>query len=106
VVGLSVRAYVRRRSCPNLYVAQEICKQQFRIAGGKPSIKVSWKVTAARNDACEQVHAMQVEVEKPGADRGYYFTLELHGAPPEKSIEWARHPQLMKRRQEMQEKAK
>jgi len=28
----------------------------------------------------------------------------LYGAPPEKQIEWARHPQMMKRIQEMQAK--
>ncbi len=69
-------------------------------------MEVSWQVTAVRNDAWEKAHRMQVEVEKPERERGYYLTPELHGAPPEKSIEWARHPQLMKRRQEMREKAK
>ena len=34
-------------------------------------------------------------------ERGYYLHPDLYGAPPEKQIEWARHPELkrMKERQ-------
>jgi hypothetical protein len=38
-----------------------------------------------------------VEVEKSERERGYYIRPELYGAPEEKSIAWARHPELMKR---------
>ncbi len=90
---------------PNLYIAQEMENNSFSIAGGKPSMKVSWQVTAVRNDAWEKAHPMQVEVEKPEREHGYYLTPELYGAPPEKSIEWARHPEMMKRIEEQRAKA-
>jgi predicted LPLAT superfamily acyltransferase len=32
--------------------------------------------------------------------RGFYIHPEFYGAPPEKQIEWARHPQMMKKMQE------
>jgi hypothetical protein len=36
--------------------------------------------------------------------RGFYIHPELYGAPAEKQIQWVRHPQLMKRIQEMRAK--
>ena len=35
--------------------------------------------------------------EKEARLRGFYIHPELHGALPEKQLEWARHPELMKR---------
>jgi hypothetical protein len=64
---------------------------------------VSWQVTGVRQDAFAKVHPLQVEVEKPENERGYYLHPELYGAPPEKSIEWASHPDAMRRMQEMRQ---
>jgi hypothetical protein len=89
---------------PNLHVAQEIQNHSFRIGGGAGGIKVSWQVTAVRQDAWEKVHPMAVEVEKPPRERGYYINIELFGAPPERSIDWAREPQQMKRMRDIQQK--
>jgi hypothetical protein len=33
-------------------------------------------------------------------ERGYYIHPELYGAPEEEQIEWARHPEMMKRMKE------
>ena len=60
-------------------------------------MKISWQVTGIRQDAWANAHRIQVEVEKPERERGYYIHPELYGAPEEKSIAWARHPDLMKR---------
>jgi hypothetical protein len=89
---------------PNLHVAQEIRNHSFTIAGGAPGMKVSWQVTGVRQDAWERTNPMMVEVEKPARERGYYINPELFGAPPEKSIAWARNPQLMKRVKDLQQK--
>ena len=85
---------------PNLYIAQEIQGNSFRIAGGSPSMKVSWQVTGVRQDAYAKAHPLQVEVDKPEKEKGYYIHPELYGQPEEKSIEWARHPEMMKRMKE------
>jgi hypothetical protein len=91
-------------AAPNLHIAQEILNHSFRIAGGAPSMKVSWQVTAIRQDAWEKAHPMTVEVAKAARERGYYLNPELFGAPPERSMEWARNARLMKRVKDLQEK--
>jgi hypothetical protein len=67
-----------------VYIAQEIAGNQFKIAGGKSSLKVSWQVTGSRNDPYAQQHPITVEGEKPAADRGLYLHPELYGQPDTK----------------------
>jgi trimeric autotransporter adhesin len=83
-----------------LYVAEKINNNHFKIAGGKPGLEVSWQVTGIRQDAWANAHRIPVEEEKEPRLRGYYIHPELYGAPPEKQIEWARHPQMMKKMQQ------
>jgi hypothetical protein len=90
---------------PNLYIAQEIENNSFRIAGGQPGSKVSWQVTGIRQDAWANAHRIPVEQEKPDRERGFYIHPELFGVSQEKGIEWARHPEMMKRIKEQREKA-
>jgi hypothetical protein len=73
----------------NLYVAEEITDRSFRIAGGKPGTKVSWQVTARRNDAYMRAHPYVVEKDKPEGERGFYTDPELYGAPKEQGIRYA-----------------
>jgi hypothetical protein len=89
---------------PGLYVAEEIADHHFKIAGGSAGLKVSWQVTAVRRDAFAKAHPLQVDVEKPETERGYYIHPELYGAPRERAIEWARQPETMKWMKEMREK--
>jgi trimeric autotransporter adhesin len=51
------------RSAP-VYIAQEIQNRQFKIAGGRTGMKVSWQVTGVRHDAWAQAHPLQVEGDK------------------------------------------
>jgi hypothetical protein len=53
-----------------IYVAQEITKNQFKIAGGKPGGKVSWQVTGIRQDKWANEHRIPVEEDKPASERG------------------------------------
>jgi hypothetical protein len=55
---------------PNLYVSEEIKDNSFTIAAGRPGMKVSWQVTARRNDACMKAHPYVVERDKPERERG------------------------------------
>jgi hypothetical protein len=80
---------------PNLYVAEEVTNNHFRIAGGKPGMKVSWQVTGVRQDAWANAHRIPVEEEKPVAERGYYLHPELFGQPKEKGIDWVGQPKQM-----------
>ena len=85
-------------------VARKIENNRFEIRTSAPNVEVSWQVTGVRQDAYAKAHPLVVEQEKEARLRGFYIHPELYGAPPEKQIEWARHPQLMKRIQEIRAK--
>jgi hypothetical protein len=78
-------------------VARKIQDQQFTIRTSVPNVEVSWQVTGVRRDAWAKAHPLVVEELKEEKLRGTYIHPELYGAPKEKAIEWARHPELMKR---------
>ncbi len=79
---------------PNLYVAEEISGNHFKIAGGKPGAKVSWQVTGIRQDAYAKAHRINVEEDKPEQQRGHYLHPELFGATEKEAIGTARPPAM------------
>jgi len=66
---------------PNLYIAEEISGNHFRIAGGSSGIKVSWQVTGIRQDAYANAHRILVEMEKSVDERGKYLHPKEYGLP-------------------------
>jgi hypothetical protein len=50
-------------------VASEVSGNQFRVAGGRPGLKVSWQLTGIRHDSYANAHRIQVEVDKPPSER-------------------------------------
>ena len=91
---------------PNLYVAQEINGRRFTISGGAAGMRVSWQVTGIRHDVYAEAHRSPVEQDKAETERGFYLHPELFGQPPEKHVEWARRPELMRRMKEEREQTK
>lgn len=73
---------------PNLYVEAEISNGQFVIAGGVPNKKVSWQITAERNDPYLQQNPdkRNVIITKEGERSGKYLTPELYNQPKEKGM--------------------
>jgi hypothetical protein len=71
---------------PNLYVAEEVSGNRFKIAGGKPGGKVSWQVTGIRQDAYANANRIPVEEVKPLAEQGYYLHPELYGQPDSRRV--------------------
>ena len=53
-----------------VFIADEISGNRFRIAGGRPEMKVSWQVTGIRHDPWAQANRIPVEVDKPAEQRG------------------------------------
>lgn len=53
----------------------------FRIEGGAPGARVSWRVEAVRNDPWVRAYGAPVETEKQGSERGVYQHPELYGQP-------------------------
>ena len=60
-------------SGPDLFVAEEVQNNSFKIAGGKPGMKVSWMVTGVRQDAYAEKNPIRVEEIKPVEERGTYL---------------------------------
>ncbi len=81
-------------------VSSEIQGNRFEIKTSAPNVKVSWQVSAVRQDPWAKAHPLVVEPEKEPRQRGFYLNPELYGAPEQKQIEWSRHPQIMKEVQE------
>jgi hypothetical protein len=54
-----------------------------------------------RQDAYAKANPLVVEQAKDARERGYYIHPELYGASEQQSVEWARHPEMMKKMQEM-----
>ena len=89
---------------PNLYIAEKVTNNQFRVGGGKPGMEVSWQITGIRHDAWADAHRTPVEDTKSDRERGFYLHPELYGQPEDKQIEWARHPNTMRRIKQLHEK--
>lgn len=65
-----------------VYIAEEVRNNRFRIAGGKPGLKVSWQVTGVRQDGWARANPFLTEERKTGAERGRYLhPAELGFAP-------------------------
>jgi hypothetical protein len=64
-----------------VYIADEIGENQFKIAGGKPGLKVSWQVTGIRQDPYAEQHRIPVEEDKSPEERGGYIYPEGYGLP-------------------------
>ncbi len=85
-------------------VDKKISGNSFAIKTDKPNVEVSWQVTGIRQDAWANAHRTPVEQQKDARERGHYLHPELYGAPEEASIAWARHPEQMKRMQDLRKK--
>jgi len=79
---------------PNLYIAEKVHSNNFKIAGGQPGTEVSWQVTGIRHDAWANAHRIPVESAKPASERGSYIHPELFGAPTSKSVGAVHHPMI------------
>jgi hypothetical protein len=70
-----------------LYVAEEIQGTNFKIAGGKPGMRVSWQVTGIRQDAFANANRIPVEEDKVGDERGTYLHPAVHGKPESAGVD-------------------
>lgn len=57
---------------------------RFKIAGGKPGMKVSWQVMGIRQDV--YANRIPVEEDKPKEERGRYAYPQGYGKTPEQGV--------------------
>jgi hypothetical protein len=91
---------------PNLYIADEVSNNQFKIGGGASGAKVSWQVTGIRKDVWAEAHRNPVEQEKPTEEKGLYLNPELYGVGEDRVIGLERkqsRQQMEERSQQMEE---
>ena len=67
-------------------VSKEIANHQFTISTNASNVKISWQITAVRQDAFAKAHPLVVEQEKAVDERGNYVHPELYGQPIDKQI--------------------
>lgn len=79
-------------AAPGLHVAQEINGNRFLIAGAQPGQKISWQVTAARNDLYMQNNPFSAEVNKPARKAGKFLYPQGYGRGQDAS--WFSSPLL------------
>ena len=89
-----------------VYIAEKVSNNRFKIAGGQPNMEISWQVTGIRQDPWANDNRIPVEEYKTDKEIGYYLHPEAYGQPEEKGIEWARNPKRMQRMKEEREKLK
>jgi len=92
------------RPGPNLYIAEEIASNRFKIEGGAPGMKVSWQVTGIRKDAFAEKNRIPVEEQKTGEERGRYLHPDAFGQPQERGISWLHHLPELKRQEHADQK--
>ena len=63
-----------------VYIAEKINNNQFKIAGGRNGMEVSWQITAVRNDPYAQSNPVEVEEAKEAEAIGTYINPEVYGA--------------------------
>jgi len=78
-------------------VSKKVANHQFAIMTDKPNVEVSWQVTGIRQDPWANAHRIPVEQDKATRERGFYLHPELYGAPAERNIALARHPELRRK---------
>jgi hypothetical protein len=88
------------------WIAEEVEHGQFKIGSDATQTKISWQITAVRQDAFAKAHPLIVEQAKPARERGFYQNPELFGQPAERQTEWGRRPQQMERMKETRARQK
>ena len=83
---------------PNLYVAEKVTDNHFRIAGGKPGVEVSWQVTGIRQDSWAEANRIPVEEDKTENEKGYYLHPKQHGKQIEDGIDFQTLPERLKQK--------
>ena len=71
---------------PNLYIAEKVSGNRFKIAGGTEGMEVSWQITGIRKDAYAEKHRIPVEELKKGDEIGHYLHPDAFGLPENMGI--------------------
>ena len=68
-------------------VAEKVTGNWFIIQTDIPNVEVSWQVTGIRKDKWAEANRIQVEMDKPEIEKGYYMHYKEWNQPVEKAID-------------------
>lgn len=85
-IDLSYQLTAVGAAMPNLHVAREVEGNRFAIAGGAAGKRVSWQVTAVRNDPWVRDRGFKADVEKSAEEKGRFLYPEGYGRDETKAI--------------------
>jgi hypothetical protein len=68
---------------PNLFVAEPVSSNQFKIAGGTSGLIVSWQVTGIRQDAYALANPIIVEQDKSSGEPSIFTSMNATESPVE-----------------------
>jgi hypothetical protein len=77
-----------------VYIADKIQNNRFKIAGGRRGLEVSWQLTGVRRDPWAVANRIPVEEDKPEEEQGTYLHPELHGQPLDRHVRRVRCPAM------------
>ena len=63
----------------NVYIAEKVSNNRFKIAGGSPGLEVSWQISGVRDDPYARTNPITVESEKISSLKGKYLHPEAYG---------------------------
>jgi hypothetical protein len=75
-------------------IVKELAHNHFTLETSKPSVKVSWQVTAVRHDRFAKAHPTRVIVSKPKADQGKYVNPQVYGKARSDGIGYRKPPRV------------
>jgi hypothetical protein len=78
-----------------VYIAEKVSSNRFRIAGGYSGLEVSWQITGIRQDPFADANPISVEEDKPEDERGYYLHPEAYGQSEERGVGYRRSTETM-----------
>lgn len=79
----------------NVYVAEKVQDNQFKIDGGSPGLEVSWQLTGIRKDAYANENRIEVEVLKDGTEKGRYLHPEAFGVSKKQGIKFEEQQRMV-----------
>jgi hypothetical protein len=71
----------------NIYIAEKVNKNKFKIAGGVDGLEISWQVTGIRKDAYAEKNRIPIEEDKKGNVKGKYMHPEAFGLSKDRGID-------------------
>jgi len=71
-----------------VYIAEKVNNNRFKIAGGNPGLEISWQVTGIRQDPVAEHRRITVEVNKTETERGKYLDAEAYGQPRTRAVDY------------------